>query len=204
MILKALTILPVLAIGFTAALVPHEGGPSAQVGAAAPRGVSGSNSGPAEGWTVMLPSRQLDCTLGRVTNFDPKRDQPMSDYVYDGHHALTLFLPAIPQRRTPPPDPTAPPEPVDPRTRIVADPDHIAGPAATLPFRRVVDLWPSRVEMMTPINPVVANVITIAQVTPDQSHATIFMARANDATTYDLQNLYFGRCRIRLGVADPS
>lgn len=143
-----------------------------------------------------LPPRMLRCRLGRVVNFDPSRDQPVAEYLYDGQHRLTLFLPDAPIRTTPPPDATAVPEPVDARTRIVADPDGIAGEAASRPFQRVVDLWPSRVEMMTPLNEVVANVIVVAQVSPDQAEATIFMARANDATTYDMQHLYFGRCRV--------
>lgn len=148
------------------------------------------------GEAAMLPPRMLRCLLGRVMNFDPSRDQPVAEYRYDGRHRLTLFLPEAPRRTTPPPDATAAPEPVDARTRIIADPDGIAGEAAFRPFQRVVDLWPSRVEMMTPLNKVVANVIVIAQVSPDQGGATIFMARANDATTYDLQHLYFGKCRV--------
>ncbi|VXD01494.1 hypothetical protein [Sphingomonas sp. 8AM] len=180
MIIKPMIAASVLALG-TMGVLPME------------RGVAHRQDGARP---AMLPPRVLHCLLGRVVNFDASRDQPVAEYRYDGRHRLTLFLPPVPARTTPPPDATAAPEPVDPRTRIVADPDGIAGAAASRPFHRVVDLWPSRVEMMTPLSDVVANVIVIAQVTPDQADATIFMARANDATTYDVQHLYFGRCRV--------
>lgn len=144
----------------------------------------------------MLPPRLLECDLGRIANFAPDRDQPASEYVYDSRHSFKLFLPAIPARTGPPPSPLKPAEPVDPRTRIVSDPDGIAAGADAKPFGRVVDMWPTRIELSTSLNDVVSNVIVVDQVDLRRSTAVLFMARANDAVTFDMKKLYYGKCNV--------
>lgn len=150
---------------------------------------------------AQLPARLFDCNLGRIANFDPNRDQPTSEYVYSSRHAFKFFLPSIAARTTPPPEATDPAEPVDPRTRILSDPDGIAREALGRPFNRVVDLWPTRVEMTTQIDPLTVNVIVIDRVDLKRSTALVFMTKANDAVTFDLKHLYFGPCRFSTGGA---
>ena len=193
MILKGIAAVTFLAIGLSV-------GAATLAGAQAPATSGAASAMPAPSGQAMLPERRLDCSLGRITNFDPKRDQDPSEYRYDGQHVLKLFLPSIAVRTTPPPEALSPAEPVDPRTRILADPDGISDIAAHRPFARVVDVWPSRVELMTPVNDIVSIVIVIAKIDEVQSSAAIFMARANDAVTYDLKNLYYGACRVEKGV----
>lgn len=163
--------------------------------AATPALVAAATSPP-----TLLPARLLNCTLGRITNFDPSRIQAPSEYVYEGRHPFRLFLPAIPTRTTPPPSATAPAEPVNPQTKIVADPDGIAIEAHDLPFDRVVDLWPERVEMTTPISDVANNLIIIDRIDAAKGQATLFMTKANDAVTFDLKHLYLGTCRVSPGA----
>lgn len=148
----------------------------------------------------MLPARRLDCQLGRVTNFDPKREQTAAELRYDGIHAFSLFLPAIPKRTTQPPDATDKPEPVDPRTRILADPDHIARHLRE-GFDRVVDLWPERVEMTQTISGALMNVIVIAPIDAAAGTANIVMSRASELTHLDPDHLYQGSCRVIAGPA---
>jgi len=157
---------------------------------------------PAPGKPAIIPERLLDCTLGRITNFDPTREQAASEYVFAGRHKFRLFLPAAPARTMPPPDPTDTPEPVDPRTRIVADPDGLANDSKAMPFDRVVDLWPGRVEMTKPINNVAVTLIMVDGFDQARSAATLFLTKANDAVTFDLENLYYGQCGVTLGASD--
>lgn len=142
-----------------------------------------------------VPARTLSCTLGRMTNFDPHRQQRNDEIVYEGKHPFTLLIAAAPKRTAPPPDATEVPEPVDPRTKIVADPD---GLTAKYPkrFDRIVDLWPDRVELSTNIDTPTVNVILISDIDPPAKTARIFMAEAQDVATYDLEHLYGGVCRI--------
>lgn len=147
----------------------------------------------------MIPARLLACTLGRISNFDTQREQAPSEYEYSSRHKFSLFLPETPVRTSPPPEATAPPEPVDPRTRIVADPDGIANDAAAHRFDRVVDYWPERVEMTKPISNVAVKLIVIDGFDPNQSAVSMFLTSANDAVTFDLKNLYYGRCEVKLG-----
>lgn len=144
----------------------------------------------------VIPARTVQCTLGRMTNFDPHRQQTASEIIYEGKHTFTIFLPETIKHVGPPPDATEPPEPVDPRTRIVADPD---GLTAKYPqgFNRVVDLWPDRVELATTIDEPRANVILLSNVDPARHTARIFMAEASDVATYDLDHLYGGDCTVR-------
>lgn len=148
----------------------------------------------------MIPARLLDCSLGKISNFDTQREQAPSEYRYSSHHKFTLFLPETPVRTTPPPEATAPPEPVNPQTRIIADPDGIASDAAANAFDRVVDLWPERVEMTKPISNVAVKLLVIDGFDPGQSAVTMFLTSANDAVTFDLKNLYYGRCGVKLGA----
>lgn len=145
----------------------------------------------------MLPARTLDCTLGRMTNVDPTREQTEADIVYEGRHRLVLHLPAIPARTAPPPDAIEAPEPVDPRTRIVEDPD---GLTARFPrrFDRVVDLWPERVEMTTTIDDPLVNLIIVNPIDAAKGTAMLFMTQATDVATFDLQRVYRGPCTVRI------
>lgn len=148
----------------------------------------------------MIPARLLECTLGRISNFDPSREQSVSEWVFDSKHQFALFLPETPVRTTPPPAETDAPEPVNSQTRIVADPDGIARDADAQAFDRVVDLWPQRIEMTKPISDIAVKLIIIDQIDPSQSSATMFVTSANDAVTFDLKKLYYGRCRVKLGA----
>ncbi len=56
------------------------------------------------------------------------RRSPTSSY--EGAHPFVLHLPAVPAWQGPPPEPTADPEPVDPATRVLSDPDGIAADMA--------------------------------------------------------------------------
>lgn len=217
MIMKGVVAAPLIALGLSAAVyLRGEGTPRADLAAetsavaadvrspstgaqAVPFAGAATPTTPTVPTGRMLPARLLDCTLGRITNFDRFHDQPPSEYRYDGKHAFKLFLPSIPVRTTPPPEATQPAEPVDPNTRIVADPDGIASEIVGVPFDRVVDIWPSRVEMLTKINSTVSNVIVVAQVNLEKTRATMFMAKANDAVTYDMGSLYYGQCNVSSG-----
>lgn len=142
-----------------------------------------------------IPERLLTCTLKRMTNFDPNANQSAADITYEGQYPLALRLAQTPVRTAPPPDITAPPEPVDPRTRIVADP---AGLTRDFPnaFNRVVDLWPERVEMTSVIDQPLVNMIIINPIDSAKGTATLFMTRAKDLNAYDTEHMYTGECRI--------
>lgn len=148
---------------------------------------------------AMLPDRLLRCVLGRATNLDPKKDQTLADIVYEGKHEFTLFLPSIPVRQGPPPDAIDPAEPVDPRTRIVADPD---GLTSSFPrrFDRVVDYWPDRVEMTTTIDNPLVNLIIINPIDAANGSARLFMTQATDVATFDLSKVYQGSCTVLTGA----
>lgn len=147
----------------------------------------------------MLPDRLLDCTLGRITNFDPDKDQKPSDFRFEGSHAFKLFLPSIPIRTTPPPPSTLAPEPVDPRTRVPYDPDRLKGSDAA--FDRVVDMWPKRVELTAPLSDVAVTLIVVDQVDEAAGQAAVFVTSANDAFTFDRQHMFSGKCRVTTGAA---
>ncbi|MBO9579628.1 MAG: hypothetical protein J7498_01905 [Sphingobium sp.] len=186
----------------TVTLVGNRGGASTKHSAAAVAQDQAGAAGAGESdLAKMLPARLLDCKLGRISNFDPNKEQSPSEYIFDGVHSFRLFLPSIPARTTPPPDSTSPPEPVDPKTRILADPDGIASNAVGHPFDRVVDFWPQRVEMTAPVSDVAAKLVIIDQVSAAQNAATMFMTNANDAVTFDLKHLYYGRCAVSIGEA---
>jgi hypothetical protein len=158
-----------------------------------------ASAGTASQGAKIIPARLLDCTLGRISNFDTQREQDPSEYTYSSRHKFSLFLPETSVRTTPPPEATERPEPVNPQTRIVADPDGIARDAEAHAFDRVVDFWPQRVEMTKPISNIAVKLVIIDGVDPSQSSATMFLTSANDAVTFDLKNLYYGRCSVKLG-----
>ena len=147
--------------------------------------------------SALHPDRTLFCTLGRATNIDPSKVQTTADIKYEGRHSFVLHLPAIPVHQGPAPDPTDAAEPVDPRTRIVSDPANLA---AGVPrrFDRVVDLWPKRVEMVTSIEPSLVHLIIVSSIDPVRHTASLYMTRAKDAATMDLNNVYQGDCRVEI------
>jgi len=144
-----------------------------------------------------LPDRLLDCTLGRAINLDPKRLQNNGEVHYEGAHHFQLFLPGIPARTTPPPDATEPPEPVDPRTRIVSDPDKLSTATGT-GFDRVVDYWPDRVELVATIDDPLVSLIIVHPIDPARGTANLFLTRAKDLATFDLDHVYQGNCTVHL------
>lgn len=145
-----------------------------------------------------LPDRLLDCTLGRATNIDPSRLQDNGEVIYEGAHRFRLFLPAADKRTTPPPDATEPPEPVDPETRIVSDKDMISVATST-GFERVIDYWPDRVELVSPIDPPQMSLLIVHPINEQTRQATLFLTRAKDLATFDLQHVYQGGCTVYLG-----
>lgn len=147
--------------------------------------------------TAMLPERVLTCRLGRVANFDPSHEQTAAELRYDGFHPFILRLGATPSRAGAPPDITDAPDPVSPRTRILADPDGIA-PQVTPRFTRVVDQWPHRVEMTSPIKGAVRNAIVLSLYDPARQTANLFMMRASELTRFDEAHMYQGQCRVAL------
>ena len=146
----------------------------------------------------MLPDRLLTCTLGHLTNFDPHREQTQAELRFDGYHSFILFLPSIPVLAGRPHDASEPALPVDPRTRIVSDPDHISG-QPDKSFGRIVDLWPDRTELSATISGPLLNTIDITPI--DQVHgvATMLMMRATELTHFDSTHMYQGTCRISAG-----
>lgn len=144
----------------------------------------------------LLPPRMLRCTLGRMTNIDTRRVQRADEIVYEGAHRFDLFLPPIPVRAGPPPDPIEPAEPVDKRTRLVADPDGLAK-GVPARFDRVVDEWPKRTELLTFIEGVRSSIIIITDFDAATNTATLFTTRANgDITSYDFDRIYQGQCAV--------
>ncbi|WP_375285986.1 hypothetical protein [Sphingomonas sp.] len=150
--------------------------------------------------SAMLPDRTLSCTLGRITNPDPSREQTDAEIVYEGKHAFSLLLPGGPARTTPPPDATDDPDPVNPRTRILADPDGLTRGFPNR-FDRVIDLWPQRVEMTTTIDQPRVNLIIVNPIDAAAGTAMLFMTQATDAATFDMQHLYRGPCTVKTAAA---
>lgn len=150
-----------------------------------------------------LPDRLLRCTLGQIVNFNPNVDQKPDELRYEGRHSLTLFLPSIPVRTGAPPDPTDPAEPVDPATRVASDPDGlvVGGPAR---FVRVVDYWPTRVELVAPTKGTSVNLFIVHPIDAARGTANLFLARAKDATSYDPNHIYQGSCSVTVGVTARS
>lgn len=145
---------------------------------------------------AMLPNRELTCTLGRITNFDPTREQRADEFAFEGKHRLVLFLPAVPVRTGPAPDPVDPAEPVDPKTRIVSDPDGLAADLAG-GFSRVVDYWPERVELTGATTSNLSKLLIVSDADDARHTANLFLTTAGDALTFDEKRLFAGRCEVR-------
>lgn len=148
---------------------------------------------------AMLPSRLLECQLGRITNVDPTKERLPTVLEFEGRHPIKLFLPSIPVRTKEPPRSTLSPEPVDPRTRLI-DPDGIGAGAAGHRFERVVDYWPERVEMTTPVGKGQVTLIVLQPSEGRSGSTDIFLTQARDAVTYDKDHMYSGRCETKLGA----
>jgi hypothetical protein len=147
---------------------------------------------------AMLPDRTLDCTLGRALNLDPSRNQSRDEIRYEGAYSFSVFLPSIPQRQSQPPDPTEMPEPVNPATRILADPAGLASDQNSA-FNRVVDMWPERVEMARTINPALSRLIIVSDIDAANGSANLFMAEATDAASMNMEKIFLGRCQVKIG-----
>lgn len=165
---------------------------------AAPTGATSAATADPAG---MIPARLLDCTLGRITNFDPGKNQGPADYRFEGRHRFRLFLAATPVRTGPPPSALAAPEPVDAKTRILDDADGLSAGARAKPFLRVVDYWPERVEMATPISATASNLIVLDGFDAARGSVNLFMTAATDGMTFDRAHLYAGVCAVTLGAA---
>ncbi|WP_428334850.1 hypothetical protein [Novosphingobium sp.] len=158
----------------------------------------GLAAAPAVADPAQLPDRLLTCSIGHITNFDPHIEQTPDQLTFDGHHAFTLFLPGIPALVGRPPDAAEDAPPVDPRTRIVHDPDHISGQPSSQ-FGRIVDMWPDRVELSATIEGPLLNMIVVHPVDIEHGTASLFMMRATELTHYQPEHFYQGTCRIVTG-----
>lgn len=144
-----------------------------------------------------LPARLVTCLLGHATNFDPQKPQTPADITFDTHHHLSLYLPAINARTSPPPDAAEAAEPVDRRTRVIEDPDGITADAPG-PFERVVDLWPERVELAKTTATGAFKTLLVSDYDPAAGSARMFLGTAGDLTSYDLKRIYMGDCTVAL------
>lgn len=182
------TVLLAATIGCAMALSPVHAAKAKRAGAKQPAAAA------------RLPERQLTCSIRHITNFDPEKLQTAAELKYDAVHPLTLVLPGIPVRTTPPPEPQDDPEPVDPRTRIIADPGNIA-PTKSGSFDRVIDYWPERTELSAVISGDLLNVIVINQYDPVRQTANFFMTRATELSRYQPNHVYQGECQVRLNAS---
>lgn len=181
------TVLLAAIFGCSPALSPLRAAPRHGTGAAKPT------------TAARLPERQLTCSIRHITNFDPEKLQTAAELQYDAVHPLTLVLPGIPVRTTPPPEPQDDPEPVDPRTRIVEDPGQIA-PTKNGTFDRVIDYWPERTELSAVIDGALLNVIVINNYDPATQTANFFMTRATELTRYQREHVYQGACKVQISA----
>lgn len=143
------------------------------------------------------PARVLDCTLGRALNLDPSREQTAAEIRYEGKHRFSLFLPSSPVRDAQRPGSEIVFTPVNPATRVIADP---AGLRRGVPtgFGQVVDLWPNRVEMMQTIKAPLLHFIVISAIDTRRGTANLFMTTATDVASMNLKTVYQGPCKITL------
>lgn len=169
--------------------------------AAAPAPAIASTRAPAaKPAAAMLPARALTCQLGHPDNVDWNKEQALADLNFVSHHTLGVFLPAIPVRTSAPPDATEPPEPVNPRTRIINDPDGITADVAG-PVNRLVDMWPKRVEMTLPMTTGESKLLIFTDGDEAKGNAKLFMTNARDLMTLSQRAVYFGDCTVELGKA---
>ncbi len=150
---------------------------------------------------VLLPERLLDCSIGHVINFDPAHEQTADQLRYDTRHHFVVFLARHRRLVGVPPDPLDKAPKVDPRTRIIADPDHISAQPGPN-FGRLIDQWPERVELSTPINADgLLNAIVLNPIDEAGATAWLFMLRATELTHFDPAHIYQGTCHILTGKA---
>ena len=152
--------------------------------------------------STRLPARLVTCLLGHATNFNPERQQKLGDITFDTHHRLTLFLPGISARTTPPPDAIEPAETVDPDTRLIEDPDGLSSDAPG-PFNRVVDVWPERVELAKTTETGAYKAFLVSNYDATRGTARMFIGTATDLVTYDLKRIYMGDCIVTLNPPAP-
>lgn len=158
-------------------------------------------SAPAE--PMHLPARELRCHLGHATNLDATREQSRDEIQYDAWHDLALALPSIAARTTPPPDATEPAEPVDPGTRVLADPDHLTKDAIGS-FNRVIDLWPDRVELTMPMAGGVSKLLIVSDFDAQANTVQLFMTDAQDLATFDFSRTFLGDCKVLMSAAETN
>ena len=149
---------------------------------------------------AMQPDRLLTCQIGHVINFDKSHEQSAAELRYDGFHEFALFLPAIPVQTGRPPDAIDEAPPVDPRTRIVRDPDHISA-QPNEHFGRIIDWWPDRVELSTAIDGPLLNAIVLRPIDSEHGTANMFMMRASELTQWQEDHIYQGLCHVVTGPA---
>lgn len=147
-----------------------------------------------------LPDRLLTCSIRHIINYDPAKQQTAAELAYDAVHRLTLFLPSIAVRTKGPPEPYEKPEPVNPRTRIIEDPDHIA-PQRGGRFERVIDYWPERTELSAMLSGELINAIVINAYDPANKTVNLFMTRATELTHFQPEHIYQGQCQVRIGAS---
>jgi len=150
-----------------------------------------------------LPDRMLTCSIRHITNFNPEKSQTAAELKFDSVHPFTLFLPGIVKRTTPPPEPFEKADPVDSRTRIIADPGKIA-PQPRHRFERVVDMWPDRVELSSVISGKLLNVIVIHPIDMASGTANMFTTRATELTHFDAHHIYQGECKVLMTASSPA
>lgn len=144
----------------------------------------------------MVPDRLLDCAIGHVTNFDPAHVQTTGELVHDSMHRFVVFLARGKRMVGEPPNALDAPPKVNPRTRIIFDPDHISG-QMTPGFTRLVDKWPYRVETAAPIDRRgMLNAIALNPIDEKAGTANLLMVRAAELTHYDPDHIYQGTCRV--------
>lgn len=143
------------------------------------------------------PDRVLTCALRHITNFDASKQQKPEELLYDSVHTFVLRLPPVRKLGKAPPEPFEKPVPVDPRTRIEADPDTIA-PQPSHHFDRVVDQWPERVELSSTIRGNLLNAIVITDIDAAAGSANVFMLRATELTHFDPAHIYQGSCKVQI------
>jgi hypothetical protein len=147
----------------------------------------------------VLPDRLLECSIGHVINFDPTHQQTAAELRYDGFHRLVIMLAQGPRLVGKPPEAIDDAPAVDPRTHIVADPDHITAQPDDR-FGRIIDQWPNRVELSATIKGDLLNAIVLTPIDEASGMANLFMMRATELTHFDPAHIYQGTCRIRTGA----
>lgn len=148
-----------------------------------------------------LPDRWVDCTVGHVINFDPRREQTADELRFDSQHRFAFFLAHGKRMVGAPPETWDVAPKVDPRTRIVADPDGVSG-QQTPGFGRLVDKWPYRVELSTPIDDKgLLSAIALHPIDEAAGTAWVLMLRASELTHFDAAHIYQGSCRVLTGKA---